>query len=51
MTPTFDAQEFVASVKQGELDGRLVEELRKLSEQELEEVVGLIVEERSKLFH
>jgi hypothetical protein len=46
MTPTFNAEEFVARIKQGELDGRLVDELRKLAQAELEEVVGLIVEER-----
>jgi hypothetical protein len=48
MTATFNAVGFVTRIKQGELDGRLVEELRKLSEDELEEVVGLIVEERLK---
>jgi len=48
MTATFNAREFVASVKQGKLDGRLVEELRKLSDGELEDVVGLIVDERMK---
>ena len=46
MREVFNAVAFVAQVKSGELDGRLVEELRKLSEDELEEVVGLIVEER-----
>ena len=48
MTATFNAPEFVASIRRGELDGRLVEELRKLSEDELEEVVGLLMEERLK---
>jgi hypothetical protein len=42
----FDAQEFISSIKSGELDGRLVEELRRLSQEELEEVVDLMVEER-----
>jgi hypothetical protein len=48
MTATFNPTEFVAGIKQGELDGRLVEELRKLSEDELEEVVGLLMDERLK---
>jgi hypothetical protein len=49
MNATFNAEEFVALIKQGELDGRLIDELRKLSDDELEEVVGVIVEERSKI--
>jgi hypothetical protein len=46
MREGFNAVAFVEQINSGELDGRLVEELRKLSEDELEEVVGLIVEER-----
>ena len=48
MTSGFNAEEFVARIKQGQLDGRLMEELRKLSEKELEAVVGLIFEQRLK---
>ena len=46
MMARFSAEEFVTSLKEGELDGRLVEELRKLTDEQLEEVVGLIMEER-----
>jgi hypothetical protein len=48
MTEVFNAVEFMAELKSGELDGRLVEELRKLSQEELEELVGLVMEERLK---
>jgi hypothetical protein len=48
MEEVFNAQEFVENVKRGELDGRLIDELRKLSDEELEEVVGLIMDERLK---
>jgi hypothetical protein len=48
MSGTFDAEEFVADLKSGKFDGRLIAELRRLSEDELEEVVNLVVEERVK---
>ena len=43
----FNAQEFVANVKRGKFDGRLIAELRKLSMEELEQVVEQIMTERS----
>ncbi len=48
MMAVFDATEFVNKLKSGELDGRLVEELRQLSEDQLEAVVELILDERSE---
>ena len=48
MSATFDAEEFVVDLKSGKFDGRLIAEFRKLSTEELEEVVNLVVEERVK---
>jgi len=41
--------QLVARVKHGDLDGRLVEELRQLFDDELVEVVGLIMEARLQM--
>ena len=49
MAAVFNAENFISKLKSGEFDGRLVEELRALSEDQLEEVVGLIVEQRREL--
>jgi hypothetical protein len=48
MMAVFDSTEFLNKLKSGELDGRLVEELRQLSEDQLEEVVDLILEQRAQ---
>jgi hypothetical protein len=44
MTAKFNPKEFVDKLEQGEFDGRLVDILRSLSDDELEEVVGLIMD-------
>jgi len=49
MAMAFNAEEFVANVKCGKFDGRLIAELRKLSMDELEEVVEQIMRERSMM--
>jgi hypothetical protein len=49
MVLTFNAEDFVANVKRGDFDGRLISELRKLSMDQLEEVVEQIMSERSMM--
>jgi hypothetical protein len=46
MEEAFNTEEFVAKMKLGKFEGRLAAELKKLSAEELEEVVDLMVAER-----
>ena len=48
MGQAFNVEQFVADLMRGKFDGRLTAELRNLSAEELEEVVTLMVAERSK---
>jgi hypothetical protein len=45
MAETFDAQKFLDRLSLGEFDGRIPEELRKLTHEQIEEVALLMIKQ------